>query len=340
MAAATYYVTPAGAGAKDGAAWASAMGEAEFEADLEANAEPGDIYYFLEGTYTLDSAYDSLLRDGTIVAPICLIGVKSGTTNEPPVLADWSDANLSGGADDRPLFACGANQWVVGDYHKIFNFRFTTTYVNGVGGSVANTVFYNCKVTQSGASANRRGFNVGGDAISILCEATGLVGTGVVARLFYCGTGTVIFSWGHDGNEGFYLSAVRGTVLFSGAEDCSVAGLNLYSHCPLALGNTINDCATGITNVASDWMTVVNNLLEGCTTDGIKATTQQDGAFYWKNHGDDARNLDMWDGVATSGPHADLTVSSGDPLLDGDGNVSLQVGSPCRNNALQSVLGT
>lgn len=50
--AATYYVTPDGAGEKDGSSWENAFGVAEFRAQAEANAN-GDIYMFEGGLYNL-----------------------------------------------------------------------------------------------------------------------------------------------------------------------------------------------------------------------------------------------------------------------------------------------
>ena len=74
MAAATMYVTVAGAGDKSGSTWGNAMGLGEWETDVEATAEAGDIYYLEAGTYTLTNAFSTAL-DGTDVAPIKIIGV-------------------------------------------------------------------------------------------------------------------------------------------------------------------------------------------------------------------------------------------------------------------------
>ena len=340
MAAATMYVTPAGAGAKTGATWAAAMGEAEFEADLEAGAEAGDIYYVAGGNYTLDSAYDASARDGTAIGPISIIGVKTGTSAEPPVWADWADGNMAGGADERPIFICAANAVAFGDYYKLFNISFTTTVSSNVGSGTGNVLF-NCKSTQQSPTANRYAFNLGNDTSAIFCEACGLVGTGVVGQLFRMGTSTCVFCWAHDGQTGFYLNAVRARVLFCVMEDLSVTGINCVAASGFTiLNNTIHDCVVGITGNAATLTIIVNNLLEGCTTDGIIFSTQTDGNFFWKNHGDDARNNDMWDGVAVTMPHMDAAVSTGDPLFDGDGNLSLGAGSPCINNAVTPILGT
>ena len=86
--AATMYVTVAGAGTKAGTSWANAFGYAEWETDYEGSAEPGDIYYVEDGTYTLTSDF-STARDGTVDSYIKVIGVATGTTNEPPVSSDW-----------------------------------------------------------------------------------------------------------------------------------------------------------------------------------------------------------------------------------------------------------
>ena len=90
MAAATMYATVAGAGDKSGDTWAKAMDLAAWQADALNNSESGDIYYVAGGTYALAGGFDCNARIATAAAPISIIGVKSGTTNEPPVIGDWA----------------------------------------------------------------------------------------------------------------------------------------------------------------------------------------------------------------------------------------------------------
>ena len=104
-----YHVTPTGAGAKTGLSWAAAMDEAAFEAFVEGGGvAAGNVIFVAGGTYTLDSTIAPTVN-GTAVSPICVIGVKAGTTNvgAAVVYSDWSRASA-----DRPYFDLGA--WLFG----------------------------------------------------------------------------------------------------------------------------------------------------------------------------------------------------------------------------------
>ena len=158
MAAATMYVTVAGADDKSGGTWATAMGYAEWETDLEGASEAGDIYYVAGGTYNLTSSLDFNARAGTSLAPICIIGVNSGTTNEPPVYSDWAMG------DNRPLLVGGSYYCMYsGNYSKVFNLRGTATGSYGFLNK-GYSVFYNIKSTGAASTAALRS---GGYSIAI-----------------------------------------------------------------------------------------------------------------------------------------------------------------------------
>jgi len=83
------YVTTTGAGDTSGDSWANAMDWDAFEADVDGACEPGDRYFVMEGYYSNDGALSDY-TGGTAQNPIEIIGVKSGTTAEPPTSADWA----------------------------------------------------------------------------------------------------------------------------------------------------------------------------------------------------------------------------------------------------------
>ena len=101
--AATYYVTPEGAGSKNGSNWDNAFGVAEFRAQAEANTN-GDIYNFAGGLYNLS--------DGTVV-------FKTAT-----------GATLKGNADgERTVFSGdkdGNNNPDNGDANRLIRFQANT----------------------------------------------------------------------------------------------------------------------------------------------------------------------------------------------------------------------
>jgi len=344
MAAATMYVTVTGGDpTHDGTTWAKAFSYADFDADLDANAEPGDIYYVQEGTYTLTSSLGSTGRDGTAVAPITIIGVRAEATGEPPTYAEWADGNLAGD-EERPIFVCAANAFSVGDYYKIYNICFTGTLAPVVNMGVYG-VLYNCKATQNSATADRACFNVSGFAIT--CEGTGLVGGNVTGTGFSLGAGAnCIFCLAHNLNTGYTrTSSPGGHIIFCVAETCLTAGVGFNSrYAGVVMNCTLNDCVVGVSGSTGYCNAFINNIISSSdpqtTTDGFIWTTQTDINFFLQNH-QGLRVTDMWDLVEeTIVAHKDNAVTSGDPLFDADQNLSLQAASPCVNAGLSAYLGT
>ena len=139
MAAATMYVTAAGAGGTDGTDWANAMNLAAWSSDAISSAEAGDIYYVQGGqTYTLAANWIAA-NDGLVTSPITIIGVNSGTSAEPPTFSDWAIDDAS-----RPIIAAGASDFIFDNYWKFKNLSVTTTDSNGFRGDVGPQ-FENCK---------------------------------------------------------------------------------------------------------------------------------------------------------------------------------------------------
>lgn len=338
---ATFYVTPAGAGAKNGAAWASAFGEAEFEADLEG-ADGDDIYYVQAGTYTLDSSYDATTRDGGAGAPISIIGVKEATSAEPPAFSDW------GSAADRPTFACGANTFKVGAYYKVFNCIFT-----GTGGSIPDaetySVLYNCKSTVT-SDSNQTSHTLGPNAKLINCEITGAgagAHTGVSSSAVLA-----LFNYIHDMGTGGTGSTATESRYIGNVFDTLATGVSMGTPGDaIVLNNTFYECDTAVAGSSSFGSVYINNIIEGSNTDGFKQTTQRDGNFYAYNHGNDTRNTDMWDTVATTLPHGELgggsassssAFSNGDPAFTNaaSGDFSFANTAECVDNGMALALGT
>lgn len=94
-AAATMYVTVAGAGGKTGADWANAMSSAEFETDIEGAAEAGDIYYVMSGTYDYSGGAVATARDGAAANPVTVIidGCTTGISADAALTSHVLDYN-------------------------------------------------------------------------------------------------------------------------------------------------------------------------------------------------------------------------------------------------------
>ena len=337
MAIAGYkHAIQGGAGLKNGNDWANAYGEAELETFLEG-APVGYVVFIMDGTYTLDS--DIVCVNATAVNPTALIGVKSGTVNEGAnvLYSDWARD-----AADRPLFNCGAAwDFTGGQYYDIRNIDFT----GSVGGTLVQMGSYsiteNCKATQSTAVANRIALQGQTEAALINCEATNPAGNGINCGL----SGRAFFCYAHDcGNIGFQMGNNGVFYAFNIADNC-VDGFNVGSrdYC-VFLNNTVYDCDIGFSGTDGDSTISINNLLENCSADGFKWTTQLDSNFFWNNWGDDVRNNDMWDLVDETTVFQDYPNNTvpltGDPLFVNPGvDHSLQDDSGCLGTGDGITLG-
>jgi hypothetical protein len=347
MAAATMYVTVAGGDpTHDGTAWSKAFSMADFLADLTNNAESGDIYYVMAGTYTLTGAHDSTARDGGAGTPISIIGVKDGTNHDDsvPVYADW------GSGADRPTFACGANTFKVGTYHKIYNCIFT-----GTGGSIPDaetySVLYNCKSTVT-SDSNVTSHTLGSGSKVINCEITG-AGAGAHTGLAGIASSllTVLFSYIHDMGTGGTGSTATSSRYVCNVFDTLAIGVSMgTTGDAMLLNNTFYECDTAVAGSSSYGNVFINNIIEGSNTDGFKQTTQRDSNFYAYNHGNDTRDNDIWDTIAVTLPHGELgggsegaasAYSGGDPKITNaaTGAFDLASDSPCIDAGMSLTLG-
>jgi len=251
-------VTVAGAGAKDGTTWANAMGFAEFETDVEASVEAGDRYFLEEGTYTLTSSLTTL-TDGITTAPIQMIGVKSGTTNEPPVFSDYPTG------DNRPLFACAANAFDFDNLWQWRNLRWTITTSRGVDVDIGHQ-FENCKSTNSSGTGNRSAFSVVASCHYILCEAISDLGnafsTGANNRYMGC--------YVHDSVTGFLMAGSSDNqLIYNCVIDTCTTGLSIANAGigNMILSNTIYNCITAMDlGTGCDYEMIVNNIFDANTT--------------------------------------------------------------------------
>ncbi len=306
------YVTVAGAGAANGTSWANAWAMAAFVADAEGSAAAGDRYYIEQGTYTIGEAFDMSTQDGTGPLPIWIIGVKTGTTNEPPVVGDHATG------DNRPLFAMEANAFTMAEYWKMYNIRFTGSHNSGVFVDDYDVLF-NVKTSHSG----NFGLNLGGNFdIAVACEATGSI-TAVSAGASTQLTGCYL----HDVTNGVNITSNNVRVDHCIIDTCSGNGIaiNERSHTSI-VNNTIYNCGIGIYATIAVNCTIVNNILDANTV-GIEWTTETHANFIdfncWNNT-DDIQDTDVEKGFypvnadpgMTNPAGGDFSVQSGDPVND------------------------
>jgi len=315
---ADYVVTPAGAGAKDGSSWAAAMGLAEFETSVEGGGGQavavGDNYY-LNGSFTLTSDF-LVTFDGTQAAPVSVIGVM--TQSDPPVAADWADA------DNRQAITAGS---ILLDFDNYWHFHGLD--ITGTGSSGSHIIradqgalFCNCKVENTAAAVTEASLYLGGQGgRAINCEVISQTGRGVYAVGRGC---TVLGCYIHDCGRGIYQGSDHQAFMFNLIEGCSVAGIDSNSRVRTRMvNNTIYNNAIGIWGTTAGESVIWNNILDSNTV-GAQWTTEQLSNWLdwnlWNNTGDVTQ--------ATKGPNA---VNS-DPLFANaaGGDFSLLSGSPAR----------
>ena len=321
MAAENYAVTVAGAGDKSGRSggemdWANAMDLAAWVGDMTNNAEAGDVYYVEEGTYTLTGAFTSAL-DGTSALPINIIGVLSGTSNEPPVFSDHAF-----GAN-RPVIACAANDFSVDDFWNIRNLDFTITTSGGVTVDTGS-IIENCKVVNSGV-ATRYGFYLKVYGRAIGCEAVSDNG-----RAFQAALGPVVVAcYAHDSSAGYYSGSTDGRFFNSIADTCTT-GSDIISSDRTALVNcTIYNCTTGISGTTARYSTFLNNIIDACGTGASWSSEIKSNWWDYNcwNNTSDTTNVTKGDNAVT-----------GDPGMTnpGAGDFSIGTGSNCHDVALDA----
>ena len=149
---ADFYATVSGAGLHDGSSWANAFDKDEVQTYLNASAAAGDNFYFAEGTYSY-FALSGTDKSGTSTAPISFIGVKTGTTNEPPLPSDWAYGTA------RPLISLSSSQYYrLGfNYGTCKNIRFEGDRTSHIAYANSYLIVYNCDFTNiNSASSNAR----------------------------------------------------------------------------------------------------------------------------------------------------------------------------------------
>lgn len=327
-------MTPTGAGLKDGSDWVNAFDEPAFEVFVEGGGiAAGDIIFIMDGSYILDS--DVVFSvPGTSISPIALIGVKAGTTNVGAaiVYSDWSRDSA-----DRPFIDCATFQLSTGAFTIARNIfmQGSDTYVLAMSD---DCLIENCKLDQDvGDPAGKYCtiLNTGSRCINNELTSANAHGINSGNDVIY------LFNYFHDFPNGTaVLISTAGSACFNIFDTCNIGISSSSKDNMLYLNNTFYACGKGV-GESNGWaIACVNNLLEGCTVNGFVWSTPTDSNFFWKNHGDDLRNTDMWSGVDVTTVFQDYEVTAGDPLFTLPGSdFSLQEGSPVEGDGMSVELG-
>ncbi len=273
------YVTVAGAGDNSGTTWANAMALADWETDAgtACASEAGDKYYVEEGTYTLTEAWNCP-NDGTTTNMIEITGVKSGTTNEPPVLADWAFTTA------RPLIAAAANTFDFDDRWLIRNIQVTTTAAEGISASISSYI-ENIKSTNSSGTGDRMAIvidSAGGQVLFSEAVATN-------GRAIQLNTQAIAYgNYVHDSVNGIDSGAGGSGIsvyMFNVVDTMSGTGFRIFGGASRIISNTVSACAIGIELSNETHNIVINNLIDSSSTGGIEADALLDSNILdWNNY--------------------------------------------------------
>jgi hypothetical protein len=144
-------------GSNDGTTWANAY-QSLVTAMNDTNAVGGDDVWIMGGTSEILVSQDAQIYAG-ITQPIRVWGVKSTTTNEPPIASDlipgWrtgetrTEANLAYNDADIPVFGKVTGAWdtiIIGGYLYVYGVKFTSDDFFGYGNrnGEGNFIFEEC----------------------------------------------------------------------------------------------------------------------------------------------------------------------------------------------------
>lgn len=277
------------------------------DSDFTTALVAGNTIYIKAGAYSLGETLAG--QGGTASTRIRWIGYNSARTDSPAGV-------------NRPTIDCGAYQFCSLDYNNIKNIVFTGTaaVVLRLSGMCSA---YNCKVTNTSATANRYAVQTFGTGVTLLnCE---LVSTNGYAMYSDYASVTVLWCYLHDSVYGMKMTA-NSLLVGSVVDSCSTYGVDYQAVGFFRIvGNTFYGCGTGILGTTGYSGCVLNNIITACTVgaqvnDGCSSNSYWDHNCFYNPAGTDRVYL------AASDNDVDA-----DPLLTdpSNGDFTLGTGSPC-----------
>ena len=321
------YVTATGAGLKDGTSWANAFNWSDAVTDF-ASASAGDTYY-IKGSHTHTSGLTSIATDGSMTGGfISLIGVKSGTTNEPPIAADWAYTT------DRPdISISGSNRIEFDNYWQFRNLIVTANMTLSALRMDDYCFIENCKITQAGLGY---GLTIAGTNSLAINNEISHSGGARALNIVY--PATVMHNYIHDSSIGIRIDTVGAGSRIIGniIETCDYCiDLYTYGSCIIE-GNTIYGGSTaGIYGTTSGLNFIRNNSISGCGT-GINFTSGNAQALvdynnYYNNTTDvsgvsKGANATAVNPQFTDAANGDFSLASDSALIGAGLGITLGVG--------------
>jgi hypothetical protein len=321
------YVTTTGAGTNSGADWNNAYALSDLKTYLDgASSGAGDHIYMKEGTYTAVSSWSYTALNGTSINPFKIIGVKSATTNEPPLQSDWSDKT------DRPLLAWTTYTFTFNDFWQFYNLNMT---VNTTTGMRADTecFFYNCKVNNSN-----------GSGIAIDCGAFNGTIIGCEAQAGNIGIDTIEAThvadcYAHDCTTGINLGFGDNHMVTNCIVDtCSGDGINVNTGVQSGVirNCSIYNCAIGIDMDSASTIVLLSNATDNCTTGIDHASATQTACFLdynnYNSNTSDVTNVTKGGNATANAPgytdaaNGDFSLTTGSAMREAGRPIDVGVG--------------
>lgn len=267
----------------------------------------GNTVHIKSGTYTAGENISMNTQTGmSYAAPMFILGYNA-TRNDNPI------------GDNRPLINMAAYSLTPPQYIAMLNVRFTGTAA-GVCYLNAYNYFYNCKSTNTSATASRTAFDTSNNVVYMVkCEGISTKGT---AFAITSNQSVVLFCSAHDSVNGIQAAIIVGCVVYN----CSTAGGSIGTNTMLILNSVSYNCGTGFPQ-ASNYPLVVSNVISGCTTGmsasaerGIRTLMNKNNCLYnttdLSNITLDASNLLATNPLLNNPAAGDFTLQAGSPCLD------------------------
>lgn len=302
------YRTTTGAGSKSGADWANAFSITEHIAHTYS---AGDVEYVKEGTYTVPSNITKTTSsNGTVTLPIMYIGVKEATTNEPPVLSDYSDSTTN------PVINGGTRTLDYGDWNIFRGIDIITANYNGLNFTTGGQYIDGYAVSS---------YNISG---AFVVKNTVAVVNSMIEHTYGYGVkvdntlgGSIISSLikaNHVIPSGFPTIDCINSIFWARGAGSKGLELGTASHCNIH-SNTFYLFPTGVEGTQPDNTSFINNIFSGHSSFGInlQQVSETNKCLYnnFYNCGSDTTNLTKGIGNISVAPKF-IDASGGDFRLD------------------------
>ena len=266
-----------GVGKVGGALSLGSSDDAVFELAV-SSATSAARFFIKSGTYTIGGTV-TISAAGNTAWPCVIEGYASMRGDRPS-------------GSTRPVFACGAAAFTLGNAWSAHSLQITTTASSGLI-TGANSKVRNCKITNTSTTAGRSALVLQTTSTATACEAVSYRGVALLAS-----TSIVIGCYLHDSDIGISLgtsslTAINNIICGNVTAAVSITGANVAQK--QFIGNTLygaeNKVGSGITQVTGSTLcTVINNIIYGFSTGishaDVQTTILDDYNNYYNNTND------------------------------------------------------